>query len=79
MLNEFLKEHKRLEEQQGKIARQEAAIAELKSTIAQQQTSFQSRLAEQEKHNAALALDLQKVSAQVQMIKTAPKVVSTNP
>ena len=50
LLNEFLKEHKRIEKQEGKIARQEATIAELKSTIAQQQTGFQSRLAEQEKH-----------------------------
>ena len=79
LLNEFLKEHKRVEEQQGNIARQDATIAELKSTIAQQQTGFQSRLAEQEKHIAALALDLQKVNAQIQMSKTAPKVVSTNP
>jgi hypothetical protein len=38
LLNEFLKEHRKIQEQ-------ETAIAELKSTVAQQQESFQSRLA----------------------------------
>ena len=37
LLNEFLKEHKRVETQQGKIEEQEATIAELKSTAARQQ------------------------------------------
>src|SRR5258705_8075121 len=37
LLNEFLKEHKRVEAQQSKIEEQEAAIAELKSTAARQQ------------------------------------------
>ena len=37
LLNEFLKEHKRVEAQQSKIDEQEATIAELKSTLARQQ------------------------------------------
>jgi uncharacterized coiled-coil protein SlyX len=37
LLNEFLKEHKKVEEQQRKIEKQEATIAELRSTVAQQQ------------------------------------------
>ena len=36
LLNEFLKEHKRVEEQQGKIDTQQASIAALRATIAQQ-------------------------------------------
>jgi predicted ribosome quality control (RQC) complex YloA/Tae2 family protein len=39
--NEFLKEHKKVEEQQAKIA-------ELKSIFAQQQKDFESKLAKQE-------------------------------
>ena len=82
LLNEFLKEHRKVEEQQ-------ATIAELKSTVAQQQKSFQSRLAEEEKQIAALASGLQKVSAQIEMDKfatgrirrggPAPRVVLNNP
>ena len=66
LLNEFLKEHRKVDEQQ-------ATIAELKSTIAQQQKAFESRLAEEEKQIAALASGLQKVSAQVELNKPSPR------
>jgi predicted ribosome quality control (RQC) complex YloA/Tae2 family protein len=69
LLNEFLKEHKRVEAQQ-------ATIADLKSTVAQQQKSFQSRLAQQEKQIEALTSGLQKVSAQLEIIKPAQRVVA---
>lgn len=72
LLNEFLKEHRQVEEQQ-------AAIIELKSTVAQQQTSFQSKLAEQEKQIEALASGLQKMTAQVEMSQLTRKVVSNEP
>jgi hypothetical protein len=64
LLNEFLKEHKRVEEQQ-------ATIAELKSTVAQQQKKF----TEQDNQIAALTAGLQKVSAQVEVNRPAPKTV----
>jgi septal ring factor EnvC (AmiA/AmiB activator) len=57
LLNEFLKEHKKVEEQQ-------ATIAELKYTAAQQQKAFESKLAKQEEQIEALTAGLQKVSAQ---------------
>ena len=72
LLNEFLKEHGRLEEQQ-------ATIADLKSTVAQQQKSFQSKLSEQEKQIADLASGLAKVSAQLESIRPDPQVVVNNP
>jgi uncharacterized coiled-coil protein SlyX len=68
LLNEFLKEHRKVEEQQ-------ATIAELKSTVAQQQKSFQSQLAKQEKQMEALTSGLQKVSAQVEVNRPRPQVV----
>ncbi len=71
LLNEFLKEHKKVEAQQ-------ATIAELRSTVTRQQTSFQSRLAEQQKQIEALASGLQKVSAQLEVSKPAPQVVLNN-
>ena len=58
LLNEFLKEHKKVEEQQ-------AAITELKSTVARQQKGFESKLAKQEEQIEALTDGLQKVSAQL--------------
>jgi len=72
LLNEFLKEHGRLEEQQ-------TTIADLKSTVAQQQKSFQSKLSEQEKQIADLASGLAKVSAQLESIRPDPRVVVNNP
>jgi len=71
LLNEFLKEHKKVEAQQ-------ATIAELRSTVTRQQTSFQSRLAEQQKQIEALASGLQKVSAQLEVSKPAPQLVLNN-
>jgi septal ring factor EnvC (AmiA/AmiB activator) len=68
LLNEFLKEHKKVEEQQ-------ASIAELKSTVAQQQKGMEV-LTAQLKEQAA---QIQKVSAQLEVSKPATKVVLNNP
>ncbi len=72
LLNEFLKAHSKMEQQ-------EAIIAELKSTVAQEQKSFQSKLAEQQKQVEALASGLQKVTAQVEMGKPVQKVAVNQP
>ena len=71
LLNEFLKEHKKVEEQQ-------ASIAELKSTVAQQKNDFQAKVAHQQEQIEALTAGLQKVSAQLEVSKTAPRVVNSN-
>jgi len=71
LLNEFLKEHRTMQDLKSTVAKQEA-------TIAQQQTSFQSKLAEQEKQIEALSAGLQKVSAQLETSKPAPQVVENN-
>jgi hypothetical protein len=68
MLNEFLKEHKKVEEQQ-------ATIAELKSTVVQQQKgmeAFTAQLKEQ-------ASQLQKVSNQIEVSRLAPQVAANKP
>jgi len=67
-LNEFLKEHKKVEEQQ-------ATIAELKATVAQQQKGFESKLTKQEKQIKALTAGLQKVRKQLEVSKFAPQTV----
>jgi uncharacterized coiled-coil protein SlyX len=91
LLNEFLKEHRKVEEQQAMIgrletaaAKQVATITELKSTVAQQQKGLQTvtaRLDEQ-------AAQIQKVSAQLaaaspfdgglEASKAAPQVVNND-
>ena len=86
LLNEFLKEHKKVEEQQ-------ATIADLKSTVAQQRIYFDAAMAQQRKESEATAAQqqkeiqaviaslteqaaqIQKVSAQVEINKTAPQIV----
>jgi septal ring factor EnvC (AmiA/AmiB activator) len=65
LLNEFLKEHKKVEEQQ-------ASMADLKSTVALQQKEMQV-LTAQLKEQAA---QIQKVSVQLEASKPAPKVVA---
>ena len=70
LLNEFLKEHHQVQEQNSKIQQQEATIAELKSTVAQQQQGLETvtaRLDEQ-------AAQIQKVSAQLEASKPAPQM-----
>jgi uncharacterized coiled-coil protein SlyX len=63
LLNEFLKEHR-------KVAEQESTIAELKSAVAKQQaTNAQQQL-------EALAAGLQKVSAAVELNRPAPTQVA---
>jgi hypothetical protein len=64
LLNEFLKEHRRVED--------------LEATVVQQQKSFQSKLAEQEKQIEALASGLQKVAAQIEASKAAPEMVANS-
>ena len=67
LLNEFLKEHRRVQEQ-------EATITQLKSTVAKQEATA----AHQQKEIEALTAGLQKVSAQVQMSRSAPQIVLNN-
>jgi len=64
LLNEFLKEHRTVQEQ--------------KATIAQLRQDFQSKLARQQKQIEALTAGLQKVSAQVELDKPAPQMVANN-
>jgi uncharacterized coiled-coil protein SlyX len=77
LLNEFLKEHRTVQELESTATTQEAIITQLKSTVAQQQKDFQATAMHQQKQIEALMAGLQKVSAQVEATKPAlPMVVS---
>jgi uncharacterized coiled-coil protein SlyX len=67
LLNEFIKEHRKVQEQ-------ETTIAQLKSTLAKQETVE----AHQQEQIEALTAGLQKVSAQLEASKPAPQVVNNN-
>ena len=71
LLNEFLKEHRKLQEQ-------EATVSQLKSTVAQQQKDFQETAAHQQKQIEVLTASLQKVSDQLERSKAAPQMVADN-
>ncbi len=68
LLNEFLKEHKKVEQQQ-------ATIVELKSMIAEQQKTFESKVAEQEKRIEALASGLPRVAGRIETTRSVRPVV----
>jgi hypothetical protein len=64
LLNEFLKEH-------GKVEKLEA-------TAAQQQKKFEAKTAHQQQQIEALTAGLQRVSDQLELSKPAPRTVSNN-
>jgi hypothetical protein len=68
LLNEFLKEHRRGEEQDRKIQEQETTIAELGSEI----RNLAAMVSEQ-------ASELRKVSAQLQISNAAAQTIAKNP
>ena len=86
LLNEFLKEHKKVDAQQSKIDQQQATIAELKSIVARQQKNFEATAAQQKKEIQALAASLieqasqiQEVSARVEINRPATDVALNSP
>jgi hypothetical protein len=68
LLNEFLKEHR-------KVDQQEATITRLKSTVAQQQKDFQATVAQLTARLDEQASQIRKVSAQLELNKPAPQTV----
>jgi hypothetical protein len=82
LLNEFLKEHCKLEEQAATITQLESAAVKQEATIAQQRRDFETNTAQQQREIQALtasltdqAAQIQKVSAQLELSKTAPQIV----
>jgi hypothetical protein len=89
LLNEFLKEHKKVEEQQATVVELKLIVAQqrkdFETATTQQQKTFQSKFAEQDRQIQALTSGLQKVSAQlaaarpsrggIEIGEAAPRVV----
>src|SRR5262249_50257052 len=78
LLNEFLKEHRRVEAQERTIAEQAASlkderneIAQLKFALARQRESFESRAARQEEEKIYTTKKIQKTKSKPQKNSTA--------
>jgi uncharacterized coiled-coil protein SlyX len=67
LLNEFLKEHRKVESQEATIAQLKAAAERQAATTAQQHEQLE-----------ALTAGLQKVTAQIETIRPPPKIVLSN-
>ncbi|HEX9272100.1 MAG TPA: tail fiber domain-containing protein, partial [Candidatus Binatia bacterium] len=74
LLNEFLKEHRAFLKAQRKVDAQDATISRLKSTVVQQQKGMDALAASVKEQ----ALQIQKVSSEIELHKRAPRVVLGN-
>jgi endosialidase-like protein len=71
LLNEFLKEH-------GKVETLEAAVTRQQKMIAKQETAFRMTIAQQQKQIEALSAGLQKVNDQLQESRPVPRIVAND-
>jgi hypothetical protein len=82
LLNEFLKEHRKLEELKAAQEKQQAMIAQQQKDFqvitAEQKKDFESKIAHQQKQIEALSTGLQNVSDQVELSKPAQSTVVEN-
>jgi Chaperone of endosialidase len=83
LLNEFLKEHRKVEEQEASITQLKSTVTKQEATIAQQRKDFEVQTAQQQKEIQALtasltkqAAQIQEVSAQLEASKARPQVVN---
>src|SRR5207302_807639 len=89
LLNEFLKEHRVVQELKGTVAKQEVVIAQqvrnYQSQVAQQQKDFESTLGQQQNEIKALmatlkeqASRIREISDQLAVRKSAPRLIAGN-
>lgn len=71
LLNEFLKEHRKVEDQ-------EATISQLRSTVTQQEKDFQVTVAQLTRHLDEQASQIQKVSAQLEVNRQARQIITSS-
>jgi septal ring factor EnvC (AmiA/AmiB activator) len=74
LLNEFLKEHRKVEKLEATIAQVKSNAAKQEATITELRSGMQTLTATVKEHVA----QIQKVSAQLEASKAAPQVVDNN-
>ena len=75
LLNEFLKEHRKVEEQGETIAQQKKDFA---SELARQQKNFAEKLAQQQQQVEALTVAVRKVGDRQQLNKPSLQLAASN-
>src|SRR5215211_4671603 len=82
LLNEFLKEHRKAQEQEASIDQLKSTMSKQEATIAQQRADFETTTASQREQIEALtasvkdqAAQIQRVSTQIQLTKSATQQV----
>ena len=75
LLNEFLKEHRKVEEQGATIAQQKKDFA---SELARQQKDFEEKFAQQQKQIEALTATVRKVSERVELSAPASRMAAND-
>jgi predicted trehalose synthase len=86
LLNEFLKEHRKVAEEEATITQLKSTVTRQEAALAQQREDFEATTAQQQKGMEAVvarlndqAAQIQKVSVQLEARKTAPQIVLNNP
>ena len=74
LLNEFLKEHRKVQEQEATINQVKSTVVKQESTIAQQQKEIKALTASLKEQ----ASQIQKVSDQLEVSKAAPQMLVNN-
>ena len=74
LLNEFLKEHRKVQEQAATVTQLKTAVAKQEAIIAQQQKGMEVLTATLKEH----AAQIQKVSAQLEVNRSAPQIVDNH-
>src|SRR5262249_10156728 len=74
LLNEFLKEHRKVEQQEATITQMKSTAAKQEATIAQLKSAMEALAAMVEEQEA----QIQKVNAQLELSKPAPQTVLNN-
>jgi uncharacterized coiled-coil protein SlyX len=75
LLNEFLKEHRKAQEQEATIAQVKSTVAKQDAAIAQQQKEIKALTASLK----AQSSKIQKIGDELELCKSAPRVVVNNP
>jgi hypothetical protein len=76
LLNEFLKEHRVVQDQQGTIGELRSDVAKEEAAAAKLKQELQAKIAQQQRQIEALTAAVQKVSDQVALGKPAPELVA---
>jgi septal ring factor EnvC (AmiA/AmiB activator) len=71
LLNEFLKEHRTVQELKATVAKQQ-------QTITQQQTDFATRLSQQQKQIQSLTASLQKVNSKIELERASQRLATSH-